>query len=298
MGQSGEPKQILVGQIASLFQPFRKQSIPKDKFMEQFYPSLHDALLRKNKFGFVINNSDENNSHLSNSIHNRSDCLQWVYDFGTQWIHNIYFEESKPIENFTFYHKNAVYCEYLNGFTMCPIDDVGALRDYHLALLKCHNCYEKAINDYKTKHDIYSWMINANIYYFYLACSRMFDDTVLVVNMDSNSNIHVNTVVTRKNAREPLWNPYCYKSGVEHQVKQSLEQYNAMIKREHTTKRRMWMEWNSMKTKRCCYAKCLRIDQRIKYCSGCRKISYCSRKCQKLDWKMHRGLCDAIYRQR
>ena len=31
----------------------------------------------------------------------------------------------------------------------------------------------------------------------------------------------------------------------------------------------------------------------VKTCSGCRKTQYCSRVCQKADWKSHKHRCDA-----
>jgi len=29
----------------------------------------------------------------------------------------------------------------------------------------------------------------------------------------------------------------------------------------------------------------------LKYCSGCKKIQYCSTSCQKNDWKKHKKIC-------
>lgn len=36
-----------------------------------------------------------------------------------------------------------------------------------------------------------------------------------------------------------------------------------------------------------------RIVQRFRLCKGCRCISYCSRKCQKIDWLRHKKECDS-----
>lgn len=38
---------------------------------------------------------------------------------------------------------------------------------------------------------------------------------------------------------------------------------------------------------------CEDIDKSVKKCQ-CGKISYCSKKCQKIDWKNHRQICDII----
>ncbi len=32
----------------------------------------------------------------------------------------------------------------------------------------------------------------------------------------------------------------------------------------------------------------------LKLCNGCRVISYCSKHCQKLDWKRHRSWCKDV----
>ena len=42
---------------------------------------------------------------------------------------------------------------------------------------------------------------------------------------------------------------------------------------------------------RCRYMSCYSRDIITKWCSGCRKVRYCSKKCQKQDWKFHKVLC-------
>ena len=37
--------------------------------------------------------------------------------------------------------------------------------------------------------------------------------------------------------------------------------------------------------------KCNKIGQGFPKCSACKSISYCSRECQKLDWKWHKIVC-------
>lgn len=38
-------------------------------------------------------------------------------------------------------------------------------------------------------------------------------------------------------------------------------------------------------------AKCRVGQPRMQKCSGCRTVHYCSKECQKLDWKRHKGTC-------
>lgn len=39
---------------------------------------------------------------------------------------------------------------------------------------------------------------------------------------------------------------------------------------------------------------CDKLVAQVQYCSGCRKMAYCSRDCQKLDWPTHKATCERI----
>ena len=169
--------EVMIGQIAPFFQPFRKRPIPKDNFMQKFYPFLYYSLLSEranDKFGFKYEH-ENNQSHLENGVYNRRDCFQFVYDIGNQWIHNVYFENSTPITNCRYYHKDAIYCKYLNGFTMCPPEDNGGIFRYYYSLLKCYDAYDKPVKCFDTKMKIYEW-IETRPEYYKICCMSKKDD--------------------------------------------------------------------------------------------------------------------------
>lgn len=39
--------------------------------------------------------------------------------------------------------------------------------------------------------------------------------------------------------------------------------------------------------------KCGKEGKALKQCARCRKVAYCSKECQRLDWKVHRNACSA-----
>jgi hypothetical protein len=54
-----------------------------------------------------------------------------------------------------------------------------------------------------------------------------------------------------------------------------------------------------IKTRCCCNSKCSLPDSKVErnktlYCSGCNQVCYCSRECQKADWKEHKEYCRAV----
>ena len=40
--------------------------------------------------------------------------------------------------------------------------------------------------------------------------------------------------------------------------------------------------------------RCLSVKKKMKKCAGCYAVYYCSRKCQKKKWGMHKLLCQKI----
>ena len=49
---------------------------------------------------------------------------------------------------------------------------------------------------------------------------------------------------------------------------------------------------NKLNGKRCNY--CNKIDGKLKTCTRCKQAFYCSKKCQKKDWKNHKKVCKKI----
>ena len=49
---------------------------------------------------------------------------------------------------------------------------------------------------------------------------------------------------------------------------------------------------NKLNGKRCNY--CNKIDAKLKKCTRCKQAFYCSKKCQKKDWKNHKKVCKKI----
>ena len=48
------------------------------------------------------------------------------------------------------------------------------------------------------------------------------------------------------------------------------------------------------KYKKICFGCGKLSNSKIKICSGCNKIYYCNRECQKRDWKNHKAICKTI----
>lgn len=114
LGTELDANDILLGQIAPFFinnndnkDSSNTHPIPNDTFLHTFYPKYYQFLQKHSKkaFNFEFNQTENDmTSILDNCVYNRSDCLQWVYDIGCQWIHNIYFENGRANANFNQSH--------------------------------------------------------------------------------------------------------------------------------------------------------------------------------------------------
>ena len=210
---------------------------------------------------------------------------------GDQWIHNIYFEASNPCSKLHFYDKTATYCKYMNGFTMTPPDDIGGLQDFYLSLLKCYDCYNDKVGDFGSKTQIYEWMQQTAPVHFHVTCKSQYDDT-----LSDKQNRKRHLMAKKKNNNfMPKWNPYCFKRGYELTVVTSLKQLNKELRKIHKQQSRKWHENNIVKKKRCLYGDCMTTEKRLKRCKNCFSASYCSRKCQKKHWNVHREKCLSLY---
>ena len=56
-------------------------------------------------------------------------------------------------------------------------------------------------------------------------------------------------------------------------------------------------EDNADHNQRLC-ACCLQLFPNLEYCAGCKKVFYCSRDCQKKDWKQHKSYCKQVRKAR
>ena len=45
---------------------------------------------------------------------------------------------------------------------------------------------------------------------------------------------------------------------------------------------------------RICWS-CSKVQAKMSTCLGCRTVSYCSKKCQKADWPVHKPQCETLF---
>ena len=209
----------------------------------------------------------------TNCNYNIPNTFEWIYDLGNDWRCNIYVEDIHYNDDDT----KQKWCEYISGSGIPPPDNLGDFEDFYLMCLKCLDKYKYEINEFKTKQDFYEWLESGdqNIRWKQLYLDKN----------EWNAKIYPEWVTKIK----PYYKPYnlnideCFKWAVfERSIGCSVEnRYQELrILRKNIRKDR---KCNLCKTRK----------KTLMKCKGCRKISYCSKKCQKVSWKYnHRYSCN------
>eukprot|EP01084_Bolivina_argentea_P043739 80551_1 len=266
--------EILIGQIFSLydteFERFHNK-IPYDEFMDTHYPEyyrLFSDLQHSKGYTFDRNMRYDNFSY-------DNDCLQWIYDMGSDWRFNIYVEHIEDI-NLDIY-ENTRSVEYIDGSGIAIPDDVGNFEDWYLLLLKSLNKYMFLVCDMKTSKEVYDWIKNhqSNKYY----CQTW---------LDSNGwNCRLFPEWLDK-MKYPYLKPYNINMN-EYMSRLMMERSLMCLLDEDRMDLRK-LRLNITKNKQCFY--CQSFKGKLQKCSACRQRLYCSKSCQKKSWKnSHRYVC-------
>merc|ERR1712228_607669 len=73
--------------------------------------------------------------------------------------------------------------------------------------------------------------------------------------------------------------------------------FPSFVNHKYPNRRKMTIE--KIKSLECAHCFKTNIDRACRACTGCMKAVYCSKKCQKIDWKMkHRKECNRIWNAR
>eukprot|EP01084_Bolivina_argentea_P153329 267367_1 len=154
---------IYFGQIAELF--LNKQSLytnntkPFDPFYDKYYSNLYTKSSNGQEYKFI--------DAKHNFSFNRNDCFQYVYDWGEEWIYNIYVIDKQTNE------KDNIWSALIDGQTWCPPNDISAMEAYKWCLTKCHydpQGLQIEVGDYKSPDDVYNWMEKTSKTYYDYQC--------------------------------------------------------------------------------------------------------------------------------
>eukprot|EP01084_Bolivina_argentea_P042577 78511_1 len=272
-------KKIYLGQICDLFlnkqSVYSDETIPFDPFYDKYYSNKH---CNKCKYKFI--------DAKSNFSYVRDDCFQYVYDWGEEFIYNIYVIDKR--NNYNKYFMSR----FIEGKTMCPPNDIGGMEAFKWILEKCHYNTVKTyvcVNNFKTVNDVYQWMSNTtNVYYKYACLMDKNNKTVrkalisaLQQNYDTFHSGNRQKIINRLKSNKPFWFPYRELPNIQYFTDKLCTKYMMYWKNK--------LKKYEQKDRTCQF--CGNSCWKTKYCSKCKCVMYCSRKCQKKDWISHKKSC-------
>eukprot|EP01084_Bolivina_argentea_P183360 316418_1 len=267
---------IYLGQICDLY--LNKQSLYSGNSIP--FDPLYDKYYSRN-----VNKNYKFIDSKQNFSYNKSDCFQYVYDWGEEFVYNIY-----VIDKTKNYDTNF-FSQFINGRGMCPPNDIGGMEQFKWAVETCHYNpnvagREVSLTDLKTPNDIYQWMINHEKIYYKYAClmdkNRVRNE--LICNLQNNYRIDKSVrkkIINRLKSNKAFWFPY--------RILPNVQDYMDVLCTKYI---RCWDNKLRKYTKRqqkCCY--CGNETWKLKRCRRCKCAIYCSRKCQKKDWISHKKNC-------
>ena len=268
--------QLLMGQILSLYEinaNNTRNKIPFDEFMYTHYKQYFDiySLIMLNHKGFKY----DKKMSFKNFNYNIPNTFQWIYDLGNDWRSNIYVEYVEYNDNNNDIKRN--WCEYICGSGITPPDNLGDFEDFYLMCLKCLDKYKYDINEFKTKKDFYEWINGES------EQMKRWKSVYLDKN-EWNTQIYPQWVTNIK----PYFKPY--NINIDECFKWTVLESNIQCFMENKVYKLKILRRNIRNNRKCNNCK-TRLKTLYK-CKRCRRVRYCTKKCQKISWKYcHRFEC-------
>eukprot|EP01083_Nonionella_stella_P004065 11721_1 len=273
---------IYLGQVADLYlnkhSVYQDDAIPFDPFYDEYYHNL---------FPFPNGTAYKFVDAKCNFSYNKTDCFQYIYDWGEEWCYNVYVLDK--VKN----TKDTFLCKMQDGKTMCPPNDIASLESWKWCLKKCyydaHALPMEVGGSFKEPNDIYKWMQKTAKQYYDYQClmgknsskMRSFLRRVLSQNNKIKKSVKMKMIKQLKSG-QPFWFPYRELLDVEPHLDKLCREY--MIVWNEKLKR-------YKKRNKCCDY-CGNTKWKMKMCRRCKCVMYCSRNCQKTHWCVHKTSCE------
>ena len=263
-------RDIYFGQVADLYLNrqtlYTQRTVPFDPFYEQYYRGLN-AVVDPTRYTFI--DSKANFSFIKN------DCFQFAYDWGEEWVYNVYVLDKSVNEH------DAFFSHFVSGKGAHPPNDVGGMSAYKWILRKLHyepHALKKDVGEFKTQNEVYEWLMLFDQYSDYWCLmekdARWFRELLI----DLFNRTARKKLVKQLQSGRPFLCPY--RPVPDLNLPRCA--WNVRLMKRWN---RMLSRYNS-RGKRC--VQCGNAQWRMKRCRRCRSAPlYCSRTCQKLYWKSH-----------
>ena len=281
---------IYFGQIADLFlhknKDYNHDSIPYDPFYDKYYGKQMFPFPNTKRYDIMDKNQVKKNfSYIKN------DCIQYIYDWGEEWCWNIYIIDKKQNKMSNNNYKSL--SRFIDGKCIIPPNDISGMEGFKWSLEKCHYdpyALKMEIGDIKKPNDIYQWMGETLERYYDFGCLMGQNNPrirqMLILHFKEHQNVDYKIrkkIINQLKSGRPFWFPYREMP----EIQSHLNRLNKACHKRWNSKIKSYERKN--REYKC--AHCHGHDCKLKACKGCQSVRYCSTKCQKRHWSMHKINC-------